>query len=108
MEGNGSRKLSWIAIALGGLALFVALSGRMQSQSMRFNGPQGYNRPPAFQAGPGAHAVRSAHKIKLGHAANLAHVIRLARAAGLKVGCAGAARRTVSRSSSCRSSCSAA
>ena len=54
MEGNGSRKLSWIAIALGGLALFVALSGRMQSQSMRFNGPQGYNRPPAFQAGPDA------------------------------------------------------
>jgi hypothetical protein len=54
MEGNGSRKLSWIAIALGGLALFVALSGRMQSQSVRFNGPQGYNWPPAFQAGPGA------------------------------------------------------
>ena len=54
MEGNGSRKLSWIAIALGGLALFVALSGRMQSHSERFSGPQGYNRPPAFQAGPEA------------------------------------------------------
>src|SRR6266511_2631858 len=54
MEGNGGRKLGWIAIALGGLALFVALSGRMQSHGMRFNEPQGYNRPPAFQAGPGA------------------------------------------------------
>lgn len=54
MEGNGSRKLSWIAIALGGLALFVALSGRMQSQGGRFSGPQGYNQPPAFQSGPGA------------------------------------------------------
>jgi hypothetical protein len=54
MEGNGSRKLSWIAIALGGLALFVALSGRMQSQGGRFNGPQAYNRPSAFQARPAA------------------------------------------------------
>ena len=53
MEGNGSRKLSWIAIALGGLALFVALSGRMESRGGRFSGPQGYNRPPAFQDGPG-------------------------------------------------------
>jgi hypothetical protein len=48
MEGNGGRKLGWIAIALGGLALFVALSGRMQSHGGRYNGPQGY------QAGPGA------------------------------------------------------
>ncbi|MEO7909999.1 MAG: hypothetical protein ABIV47_10140 [Roseiflexaceae bacterium] len=54
MEGNGSRKLSWIAIALGGLALFVALSGRMESHGGRFNESQGYDRAPAFQAGPGA------------------------------------------------------
>ncbi len=56
MEGNGSRKLGWIAIALGGLALFVALSGRMQQMHAgRFNGPQGYyNGPQNFQAGPGA------------------------------------------------------
>jgi hypothetical protein len=54
MEGNGSRKLSWIAIALGGLALFVALSGRMQSHGGRFNGPQDYSRPPAYQAVPSA------------------------------------------------------
>lgn len=52
MEGNGSRKLSWIAIALGGLALFVALSGRMQSHGDRFRGPLNYSQPPAFQAGP--------------------------------------------------------
>lgn len=52
MEGNGSRKLSWIAIALGGLALFVALSGRMEARGGRFSGPQGYNRPSAFQAAP--------------------------------------------------------
>jgi hypothetical protein len=49
MEGNGSRRLAWIAIALGGLALFVALSGRAQSGWGRFHGPQ------AYQAGPGAH-----------------------------------------------------
>ena len=54
MEGNGSHRLSWIAIALGGLALFVALSGRMQSHGGRFSGPQGYNRPPAYQAAPEA------------------------------------------------------
>jgi hypothetical protein len=48
MEDNGSRKLAWIAIALGGLALFVALSGRMQSGWSRFHGPQ------AYQVGPGA------------------------------------------------------
>jgi len=54
MEGNGGRKLGWIAIALGGLALFVALSGRMQSHGGSYNGPQGYNGPPAYQAGPGA------------------------------------------------------
>jgi len=48
MEGNGGRKLGWIAIALGGLALFVALSGHMQSNRGRFYGPQTY------QAGPGA------------------------------------------------------
>ncbi len=54
MEGNGGRKLGWIAIALGGLALFVALSGHMQSNRGRFYGPQGYNGPPAYQAGPGA------------------------------------------------------
>src|SRR4051812_4483574 len=53
MEGNGSRKLSWIAIALAGLALFVAVTGRMQSHGGRFSGPQAYNWPPAFQAGPG-------------------------------------------------------
>jgi hypothetical protein len=52
MESNGSRKLSWIAVALGGLALFVALSGRMQSHSDRFRGPLADNQPPAFQAGP--------------------------------------------------------
>lgn len=49
MEGNGSRKLSWVAIALGGLALFVALSGRMQSHSGRFNGPQDYRVGPGAQ-----------------------------------------------------------
>ena len=53
MEGNGGRKLGWIAIALGGLALFVALSGRMHSDGGRFNGPQGYYGPQNFQAGPG-------------------------------------------------------
>src|SRR4051794_10030596 len=55
MEGNGSRKLGWIAIALGGLALFVALSGRMQQMhTVRFDGPQGFNGPQSYQAGPGA------------------------------------------------------
>jgi len=54
MEGNGGRRLGWIAIALGGLALFVALSGHMQSNWGRFSGPQGAYGPPAFQAGPGA------------------------------------------------------
>ena len=54
MEGNGSRKLSWIAIALGGLALFVALRGQMHSQAGRFDGPQGYNWPPAAQTAPRA------------------------------------------------------
>jgi hypothetical protein len=55
MEGNGGRKLGWIAIALGGLALFVALSGRMHSNGGSFNGPQGYyNGPQTYQAGPGA------------------------------------------------------
>jgi len=53
MEGNGGRKLGWIAIALGGLALFVALSGRMHSNGGRFSGPQGYYGPQNFQAGPG-------------------------------------------------------
>jgi hypothetical protein len=53
MEGNGSRKLGWIAIALGGLALFVALSGRMQMHGGRYSEPHGYNRPQNFQAGPG-------------------------------------------------------
>jgi hypothetical protein len=48
MEGNGGRKLGWIAIALGGLALFVALSGRMQSHGGRYYGPHDYH------AGPGA------------------------------------------------------
>ena len=55
MEGNGGRKLGWIAIALGGLALFVALSGHMQMSRARFSGPQSYgNGPQNFQAGPGA------------------------------------------------------
>jgi len=55
MEGNGGRKLGWIAIALGGLALFVALSGRMQMHGERFSGPQGYyNGPQNFQAAPAA------------------------------------------------------
>ena len=55
MEGNGGRKLGWIAIALGGLALFVALSGRMHSNVGRFNESQGYyNGSQNFQAGPGA------------------------------------------------------
>ena len=55
MEGHGGRKLGWIAIALGGLALFVAISGRMQSNGGRFNEPQGYyNGPQSYQAGPGA------------------------------------------------------
>jgi hypothetical protein len=49
MEGNGSRKLAWIAIALGGLALFVALSGRMQSGWSRFHGPQAYQVGPGMQ-----------------------------------------------------------
>jgi len=54
MEGNGGRKLGWIAIALGGLALIVALSGRMHSNDVRFYGPQGYDGGPQnFQAGPG-------------------------------------------------------
>jgi hypothetical protein len=54
MEGNRGRKLGWIAIALGGLALFVALSGRMQMHGGRFNGPQGDNNwSQNFQAGPG-------------------------------------------------------
>jgi hypothetical protein len=48
MESNGSRRLGWIAIALGGLALFVALSGRMQPSWGHYQGPQ------AYQAGPGA------------------------------------------------------
>ena len=53
MEGNGGRRLGWIAIALGGLALFVALSGRMQMQGGRFSGPMGYYGPQNFQTGPG-------------------------------------------------------
>ena len=54
MEGNGSRKLSWIAIALSGLALFVAISGRMHANYGSFNGPMSYSGPQNFQAGPGA------------------------------------------------------
>src|SRR4051812_10068071 len=55
MEGNGARKLGWIAIALGGLALFVAISGRMQMNGARFSGPHGfYSGPQNYQAGPGA------------------------------------------------------
>ncbi len=56
MEDHGGRKLGWIAVALGGLALFVAISGRMHSNDGRYNGPQGYyNGPQNFQAGPGMH-----------------------------------------------------
>jgi hypothetical protein len=52
MERDG-RRLGWIAIALGGLALIVALSGRMHS-SQAYYGPQGYyGPPPAYQAQPG-------------------------------------------------------
>ena len=54
MEGNGSRKLSWIAIALSGLALFVAISGRMHANVGSFSGPVGYSGPQNFQAGPSA------------------------------------------------------
>ena len=54
MEGNGSRKLSWIAIALSGLALFVAISGRMHANVGSFGGPMGYYGPQNFQAAPGA------------------------------------------------------
>jgi hypothetical protein len=46
MEGTRGRWLGWIAIALGGLALLVALGGRMQPHWVRYHGP------PAFQAGP--------------------------------------------------------
>jgi hypothetical protein len=52
MEGTGGRRLGWIAIALGGLALFVALSGRMQPSWGRYSGPQGAFGPQAYQAGP--------------------------------------------------------
>jgi hypothetical protein len=54
MEGHGSRKLSWIAIALSGLALFVAISGRMHSNSSSFRGLMGYDGPQNFQAAPAA------------------------------------------------------
>ena len=53
MEDNGGRRLGWIAIALGGLALFVALSGRMQSNWGHYYGPRGGFAPPAYQYGPG-------------------------------------------------------
>jgi hypothetical protein len=54
MEGNGSRKLGWIAIALSGLALFVALSGRMQMHGGHFSGQHDYyNGSQSFQTGPG-------------------------------------------------------
>src|SRR5690349_2053698 len=39
MEGNG-RRLGWIAIALGGLALFVALSGRAEQRRMQYSWQQ--------------------------------------------------------------------
>ena len=46
MEGNG-RRLSWIAIALSALALFVAVSGRAQSRWQSAYGPPGNFGPPA-------------------------------------------------------------
>jgi hypothetical protein len=54
MEGNGGRKLGWIAIALSGLALFVAIGGRMHSNNTPFGGPMGYYGPQNYQAAPGA------------------------------------------------------
>jgi hypothetical protein len=51
MEGNG-RRLGWIAIALGGLALFVALSGRAEQRRMQYSWQQSYG-PPAYQSVPG-------------------------------------------------------
>ncbi len=42
MEGNGRNKLGWIAIALAGLALFVAVSGRHQERRLVSYGP-GYD-----------------------------------------------------------------
>jgi len=52
MEGNG-RRLGWIAIALSGLALVVALGGRAQSRWQANYGPQQYYGPPASQTAPG-------------------------------------------------------
>lgn len=43
MEGNGRNRLGWIAIALAGLALIVALSGRHQERRWRGFGPDEYN-----------------------------------------------------------------
>lgn len=58
MEGSG-RRLGWIAIGLGLLALAVALGGRAQSRAWQAVGPQGGFGPPALamphgQIGPPA------------------------------------------------------
>jgi hypothetical protein len=47
MEGNG-RRLGWIAIALGAVALVVALGGRAQQRW------QGYYAPPSVAVQPAA------------------------------------------------------
>jgi hypothetical protein len=50
-----NRKLGWIAIGLGVLALVFALGGRSRSQGWYNNGPQfGYGPPAAAPQAPGA------------------------------------------------------
>ena len=61
MEGNGGRRLAWIAIALSAVALVVSLGGRMGSRWQRYFGqpgqfgPQGYGQmgPQQGWMGPG-------------------------------------------------------
>ena len=45
MEGNGGRRLAWIAIALSVVALVVSLGGRMGSRWQGYYGPQGQFGP---------------------------------------------------------------
>ena len=48
-----NRKLGWIAIALGVVALIVALGGRARPMGWYNNGPQQWNSPQGnFQQGP--------------------------------------------------------
>ena len=61
MEGNGGRRLAWIAIALSAVALVVSLGGRMGSRWQGYYGqpgqfgPQGYGQmgPQQGWMGPG-------------------------------------------------------